>query len=221
MGNISSSSQITTTFPLYRPPDHSSSSSNPSDFDLATNDNYFKFRLTELADSQEPEMEEENLREFYSALVASGVDEAVTNAQLSRVEAPKDTLTIGDVERREVLLALESRLNQSNLDQTKKNGAVSSVTRRLSRPSSMRQSSLRILETLSGLNVPSSRAVFSVKGKGRDIEGPNDLPLGLVTRKEWDALFEALVRLTRRHGRGTAVNNVRSRRMILEPRKIW
>jgi len=147
--------------------------------------NPVKARLTQIAEDDSPEMDEQALRDFYTALVASAVDEAPA-FELPRLEGPKDGRMTRE-KRLQLLQGLESRLNSTGIlgSSSEKALAVGLVNG---------DRATRLATALAQISVPSSsRLSFSLKGKEKADVRPGDLPVGLVSKVEWDALFESFV----------------------------
>lgn len=118
-----------------------------------------------------PELEEDELREFYAAVMESGKPTAGTSP---RVEAPRTSM--GKDERRRVLEGMARRL-LSPSDQAG--------------PSTLPASVPRIHETVTKL-VDKLRDL-SVTEEGQEVI-PSRVSLGLASRKEWEALLDETTR---------------------------
>jgi len=144
-----------------------------------------KARLTQIAEDDSPEMDEQALRDFYTALVASAVEDAPA-FDLPRLEGPTDGRMTRE-QRLQLLQGLESRLRSSGIVGSALDTKVA-VTREQG------DRATRLAAALAQISVPSSsRQSFSLKGKEKADARPADLPVGLVSKKEWDALFESFV----------------------------
>ena len=144
-----------------------------------------KARLTQIAEDDSPEMDEAALREFYTALVASAVEEAPA-FDLPQLEGPKDG-KMARQQRLQLLQGLESRLQSSGIVGSSSEKGVTLVSENEDRAT-------RLASALAQINVPSSsKQGFSLKGKEKADIRPADLPVGLVSKMEWAALFESFV----------------------------
>jgi hypothetical protein len=138
-----------------------------------------------------PPLEEDDLREFYAALVESGAEEAARRYEV--LEAPKEErLRLGDGEREEVLRGLAERVLGLNAQKPPPLGEHEGANM-VAGPS-------RLTGIVSGDAVPTQtiiHALASISSEDEDQNegGLSDLPLGLVSRKEWEALFGQTVRL--------------------------
>ncbi|KAK4684100.1 hypothetical protein P7C73_g6105, partial [Tremellales sp. Uapishka_1] len=153
------------TFPLYRSP-----SSEPSKVDLSTLPSRseiqrtLKHKLTVKATKNVPEPDEETLRHFYTSLVESGREET-ENDHIKEIEAPRGRM--GKEKRGTLIAGLEERLNGVE-------GLVKVV-----REGKKAQNIANILLEMTLGEEASSRG--------------DKLPLGIVSRGEWEALFEELI----------------------------
>jgi hypothetical protein len=138
-----------------------------------------------------PPLEEDDLREFYAALVESGAEEAARRYEA--LDVPKEErLRLGDGEREQVLRGLAERLlgvSAPEAPPVEAQGGENMVAG----PS-------RLTGIVSGDAVPTQtiiHALASISSQNENLNegGPSDLPLGLVSRKEWDALFDQTVSL--------------------------
>ena len=174
------------SFPLYRDPppfareELIDPSSLPSD---ATIQRSVKVRLTKKATEDTVELSEDALRTFYRALIESGQEESLE--ELKRLEAPEGRLRIGSARRIDVLASLERRLW----------GVGPSVN--LPAKSRDPPSHHHIAAMLSSIaprpSGASTSTLYSAKGKEKAVIRPGDLPLGLLGRTEWNAVFEEFV----------------------------
>jgi hypothetical protein len=151
-----------------------------------------KNKLTRKAIEASPELDEEQLVAFYQALVKAGVEGGDVGG--------KDLLRIGSggVDSRKrlgkesidgILENLEARLRDTLLDDTRMKLVVA---RGQEAPAH-----IRITERLAGAvdGPSSSRLIIGSSGKGKEkaVVRPNVLPLGLASKTEWNALFDAFV----------------------------
>jgi hypothetical protein len=144
-----------------------------------------KARLTQMAEDDSPEMDEKALRDFYTALVASAVEEAPA-FDLPRLEGPRNGRMARE-QRLQLLQGLESRLRGAGIIGSSSEQAVAALSDHGDRAT-------RLATALATISVPSSsRQGFSLKGKEKADVRPADLPVGLVSKTEWDALFESFV----------------------------
>lgn len=146
-----------------------------------------KYRLTERAEVETPELDEDALRKFYTALVASGVDQEPLIDSLKRLGAPEGKGDLIGWEQRKVIVeGLAKRFIASSSAPLE-----TGVTFRGGKSGL----ALKVLDALDKLDVPSTSRVvgFSSKGKEKEDLSPLNIPLGLVGRSEWDALFEEFV----------------------------
>lgn len=129
-----------------------------------------KIQLTDKALEDMPELQEDELRDFYAAVMDSG-----KSAEDSlRIEAPRTGMS--REERRKVLDGMARRL-LSPSDQAG--------------PSTLPATSPRTYETVSKL-VAKLRDL-SAMGEGQE-EGPSRVSLGLASRKEWEVLLDETTR---------------------------
>jgi len=180
-------------FPIYQPPlppaveEDVDVNSLPSDKYLQKG---IKIRLTRKATEDSPELTEEALRNFYRGLIESGREEGVDD--FKGIEAPEGRLRLGRAKREEVLGRLERRL----LGSTSQAASFASVAAKVPSTLVSVPTHHRLATILSSIAGPSSSAavpIFSIKGKEKELMRASDVPLGLVSQREWDALFEEFV----------------------------
>jgi hypothetical protein len=165
------------SFPLYHPTEPSYPIEKaPYDVDYVslpsekTISKSLKFKITEEVTKGLPEFTEEELREFYRAVVESGVQDegSSSDVKVDAIEAPR---------RSRGLMAIRERLEENYSDTT----AVATSEGDYG----------VILRYLGGTSVS------SVSSKGKEpMRGPI-VPLGILTSSEWQVLFnEAIARRT-------------------------
>jgi hypothetical protein len=127
-----------------------------------------KIQLTEKALEDMPELREDELRDFYAAVMDSGKPET---GDLSRIEAPK--MRMGRDERQRILDGMARRL----LPPSDQAG-----------PSTISAASQRTHDTVSKL-VSKLRELGEI-----EVDKPSRVSLGLASRKEWEALLDETTR---------------------------
>lgn len=130
-----------------------------------------KIQLTDKALEDMPELEEDELRDFYAAVMDSG---KTSTGESPRIEAPRSGM--GKDERRRILDGMARRL-LSPSDQAG--------------PSTLPATSPRAHETVRKL-VDRLRDL-SLAGEGQEVV-PSRVSLGLASRKEWEALLDETTR---------------------------
>jgi hypothetical protein len=192
-------------FPLYSPPPTPDSSSSAQAYSvddlpsIASLQRTMKQRLTVKATANAPELDEAALRAFYRNLVTSGSED---EGDLLRIGAPGDGVgRLGKVKRREIIEELGRRLEQLGLGEIPSGGEVETGNGLMQSTSKSASSAIHrhVAAMLSTISLPSTSTSASHKGKGREIFS-RTVPLGLVSRKEWNALFEEFVSPGRRSG---------------------
>lgn len=184
------------SFPVYRASIYTHTTLE-EEIDIASlpSDKYLqkgmKIRLTKKATDDTPELTEEALRKFYRGLVESGREEGVQEGSKS-IDAPGGRIRLERARREEVLSRLEARL----VGQASSRSYSSKPQTLLPTDATFVPKHHRIalaLSSIAGFPSPSANRVFSIKGKEKAKITPCDVPLGLVSRRECDALFEAFV----------------------------
>lgn len=184
------------SFPIYRAPipapismkDEIDIASLPSDKYLEKG---IKTRLTKKAIEDTPELTEEALRTFYRGLIESGRNEG-QEEELKAIEAPERRLRLGKARREEILARVEVRLLESCSNGGPSSGSAGpQSTDVASTPAHHRLASVLAL-IASSIPVPTT-SNFSAKGKEKAVKTAGDIPLGLLSKREWDALFEEFV----------------------------
>jgi hypothetical protein len=175
-------------FPLYRPePPSSPSQSQNGDEEhqfghTVTADNIpsdrniqksAKTTLSSRIDEEIPEFTEEDLRDFYRAVVQSGVEHEAAPQKV--IESPK-TKRLEAPERAKVLGNLIQRL--SGLVASSSTSAVSTALEG-------RNMAHTILRSVT--------AALPQMDQTPGVVGPGNIPLGVMSRKEWEALFDEMV----------------------------
>ena len=154
-----------------------------------------KLRLTDMAEAGAPELDEKDLMAFYKALVISGAEEAEEH-QVPLLEAPK-TERLPRQKRLQLLDGLEKRLADSGVITA---AAVSEASTAIANVPVADRRPLRLAAILSQMSFSSSApTAFSTKGKEKYVPPPSQIPTGIVSRQEWQALFESLVSDTSAH----------------------
>lgn len=147
-----------------------------------------KLRLTRAAEDHSPELDEESLREFYTNLIAETSADAVASST-PLLEAPS-AARLSPERRTQILEGLARRLQSAQIMVPTEDSQLELLSTHVAQEALEE----RIVGTLAQLTVPSSSKVgFSVKGKEREDFRPADIPVGLLSRAEWDALFETFV----------------------------
>ncbi|ORX41056.1 hypothetical protein BD324DRAFT_613050 [Kockovaella imperatae] len=175
-----------------------------------------KSRLSAEADYNEPEMDEDGLLQFYREMVFSGAEGLIESE--SEVLGPAWRIESG--KRRKIIASMATRLGRSNGSFTLASPDTSSMSDELKRIDSSsyagqdqrighaeaseaartasgygsKRLGQHVLDTLSRIPVPKGfdMTETSLKGKEKQTDGPI-IPLGLVTVKEWQALFEEFI----------------------------
>ncbi|WWD20656.1 hypothetical protein CI109_105132 [Kwoniella shandongensis] len=201
-------------FPLYQPPpprppslplNEETLASLPSEQQLSRQ---LKTRLTKKAIEDLPPFEEDDLRNFYKDLVRTGLKDP--NVGRLALEGPggdaRKRISFSKEEREDILRRVEGRLvgsvagsgsGQSQL--LLEGGGVANGGGELS-IASIREATKnspthhRVFALLASVAVGQGTGPSETsKGKANAGVGGMDIPLGVVSRKEWDALFEEFI----------------------------
>ncbi|WWD08444.1 hypothetical protein V865_006556 [Kwoniella europaea PYCC6329] len=195
------SSEPTRPFPLYQPPPppeyipltKETLSQLPSDESL---NRQLKDRLTEKAIEGLPELTEEDLKDFYADLVQTGIDSREDD--VLAIESPGGQLKLPlDIrEREDILNELENRLIGSG-DIEQQGGLM-----KIDEESSSAPKHYKIFAALARLGVPQDGPSGTNKSPAGAIQTQQgvDIPLGLVSKREWNVLFDEFIQ--RRDARG-------------------
>ena len=168
------------------------------DFDISSlpSDTYIqkgaKIRLTQKVVEDTPELDEEDLRSFYRGLVESSREDGVL-ADVKQIGAPggRRRLRLGRVRREEVLARLQERLLGAG-----PSGRSASLAHLL--PVGVKNAPMRVqlAVVLSSIGsqptLGTAGLLSSVKGKEKAGTGQY-VPLGLLSRTEWEAILEDFV----------------------------
>ncbi|WWC65106.1 uncharacterized protein I303_107720 [Kwoniella dejecticola CBS 10117] len=199
-----SSAEASRPFPLYHPPPPSTDylplnedtlKSLPSEERIQRE---LKSRLTKKTVEHLPELTEDDLRTFYSDLVKTGISD--DQNQHLRIAAPGEErlrLPVTREEREEVMLDLETRLLGSKPPQAPST-SLEEESRGISRDlySEGAPRRYRIFQALAQVAVPDE----GPSGTSKSPAGPSaisgsgvDIPLGLVSKREWNVLFDEFI----------------------------
>ncbi|KAK8850474.1 hypothetical protein IAR55_004392 [Kwoniella newhampshirensis] len=203
------------SFPLYRPGPpappfipltQETLASLPSEQSVSRQ---FKNRVTKKAIESLPPLEEDDLRTFYKELVKTGI-KYPQQGRLA-LEDPSNTqntrrIPMSKDERESILKGVEIRLGGPGLhedhDESGSGSQIGSgeltlaVVRRATKHA---PTHYRVFALLASMVVgPETGPSETSKGKGRAADpltmgGGADVPLGLVSRREWDAIFEEFI----------------------------
>lgn len=190
-------------FPLYKPQKHAQEipltadtlAALPSEQALSRQ---LKRRVTQKAVENLPEFTEDELRDFYAALVKSGSKD--NGGIYQALEAPSETkkIPMPKKEREEILTGMAGRLvGEGGLALPNGSTRYGKSLELVVNENQSSDAPYAILDVLSQAAILSGPSETS---KGKAMEGQLPLrslevPLGLVTSKEWDALFQEFVSL--------------------------
>lgn len=149
-----------------------------------------KHRLTEAVYDNSYEMDERALRDFYTRLMEIAPEDAASLSSVPLLEAPGKP-SLSQDQRAQVLERLATRLESAQI-MAPSESVDTGIVPRNADGECLEE---RIIVNLAKLNVPSSSKVtLPVKGKGKAAVREPSIPMGLLSKVEWDALFETFVR---------------------------
>ncbi|WVW80899.1 hypothetical protein I302_102890 [Kwoniella bestiolae CBS 10118] len=195
LSHLSPNSDPTRTFPLYQPPPpreyipltKETLAQLPSDESL---NRQLKNRLTQKAIEGLPDLTEEDLKDFYADLVKTGVQDGM-DGRLG-IEGPEQQLKLplDRREREDVLNTLEERLlGFGGSSQSAIEGGLVKVDGELRNA----PKHYKIFAALAQLGSPEDSGPSGTSKSPAGVQRAVDIPLGLVSRREWNVLFEEFV----------------------------
>ncbi|WVF67945.1 hypothetical protein IAT40_002707 [Kwoniella sp. CBS 6097] len=206
----------TRPFPLYqRPPEPQYIPLNQETLDSLPSSSKLskelKVRLTKKAVENLPELQEEDIKRFYKDLVLTGLEDA--GHEKLALEAPEELkrLPFPAEERKDILRELEDRLlaplhrhQRIGVPTTQEEGIENRVGQVVKSETEGKRipRHVRLLEELAELAVIDQGPSGTSKSPASQTMQPArmDIPLGVVSSREWKALFEEF--LARKDARG-------------------
>ncbi|WVQ95509.1 hypothetical protein IAU59_002606 [Kwoniella sp. CBS 9459] len=166
-----------------------------------------KVRLTKKAIEDLPELEEDDIKRFYRDLVLTGIVEDGSPDRLA-LDAPEEQrrLPLPAEERKDILRQMEERLLASSQQQQQRIGLETSAEQatygattggevlRVESEGRRTPRHVRVLEALAELAVVDQGPSGTSKSPAFSAQPTRmDIPLGVVSSREWKALFEEFI----------------------------
>jgi hypothetical protein len=155
-----------------------------------------KNRLSLAASIEQEEFSEELLKDFYSALILSGVDTVTQSPSVGMIAGPSNDGLRAYDRRKLVLKALEAKLERVGIMAPREPESEASSSTAIV-PQVPQFRTARILDALQYATPskrPRNRSRKALKdGTSHGGEDPLAIPKGFITEQEWSAVFEQLV----------------------------